>query len=296
MKFDKKPGLTLLLFSVFLITSVSVQPQLTDTSLAIQYPMLAEEQVTPDEVPVWVVVPTDLTFEYGDYVSFTLNATSPSGFVIYWISDAKNFEFNYLTGQVWGNGVLDLGEYPLWVLAMDDTYTKILEMITIYIVDSVAPVIAGPDDMEVYGSEASGTLVWDVYDLAPYIYKIFKDSTLIEVGPWNSTVESLSISYHNLAVGLHTYTLELMDTSGNTTIDDVLIEVISDELTSTVIDSLTTPDDTITSSDDHSTPTSPSIENNPLIGELVIVLLAGTVGIISVFGVLSFLISRKAPN
>ena len=314
MKLDWKRSLTLVIFSVILISSISVQPQFSEASLARQYPILAEEDTIPFDIPVWVVEPTDMTYEFGEYVLFTLNATSPAGFVIYWISDVEHFEFSYMDGRVWSNGVLDIGSYPLTVAAMDDTYTKIIADITIYIVDSDAPIIQGPNNMELKEGEGSGTLVWNVYDVAPHSYKISKDDVLIESGSWNDTVESFTVSFQNLTLGRHIYTLELSDTSGNSTIDNVIIEVVTDEpippvtesTTTTDItdstttmdstDSITSTDETITSFDDSTTPSSPSTGSDSIFDESIIVLLAGSTGIISVIGVISFLLYRKISD
>ena len=135
--------IAMLLLLSFLIGSIYVPLQNSyDTNSNESSPtqnIIISEQDRTYAIPIWVVEPTNITVNYGEWVSFQLNATSTFGDLYYWISDTDNFAIDYGTGYVWNRLVLAPGTYPIFIAVFDNTYTKLTKWIYIFVIRRIVP-------------------------------------------------------------------------------------------------------------------------------------------------------------
>ncbi|MHA1480676.1 MAG: hypothetical protein ACTSQZ_04570 [Candidatus Thorarchaeota archaeon] len=250
--------------------------------------IIISEQDRICAIPTWVIEPSNITVNYGEWVSFQLNASSTFGDLYYWISDTVNFAIDYGTGYVWNRFLLAPGTYPIFIAVFDITYTKLSKWIYIFVLDPESPIVEGPDDMTFAEGEASGNLTWDIFDHAPDKYEITKDETRIQWDLWLEANETVSIEFNNLAVGVHIYTLEVMDTSGNTAPHSVTIEVISDETIPSTTD--------LSPSDTDTTRGGTDMPSSQIQTEMFFLLIIGLSAIASIGGIVALAQHRKSTS
>ncbi|MDF1540152.1 MAG: hypothetical protein P1Q69_14750, partial [Candidatus Thorarchaeota archaeon] len=120
---------------------------------------------------------------------------------------------------------LTLGEHDLTITVYDVDDRSISDTVHVRVVDDAPPSIDGPDDMNVQFGTTGNNITWNPTDPTPISYEIFKDDKSIKTGPWNSTLETITIDIDGLAIEEYNYTLFVTDESALTASDTVIVTV-----------------------------------------------------------------------
>jgi hypothetical protein len=113
-------------------------------------------------------------------------------------------------------------------------------------IDSLAPSLNQPPDIDYLVGETEHNIQWIATDNHPNDYIIYKDGTNIENDSWSLDVP-ISINVDGLMIGSYNYTIFITDTLGNSALDTVIVDVM-EETTPTTITTTTSPTSRITSS------------------------------------------------
>ncbi|TFG95494.1 hypothetical protein E4H12_13125 [Candidatus Thorarchaeota archaeon] len=90
--------------------------------------------------------------------------------------------------------------------------------------DTLAPQISHPDDIEIDVGTIGQNVTWVATDQNRDTYEISKDGVIVDSGDWNSVY--ISASLDGLALGSYNFTLTVEDISNNTSADTVQVVVI----------------------------------------------------------------------
>jgi len=121
--------------------------------------------------------------------------------------------------------VLGLYNYTLYV--RDTSSNSASSQVNVTIVDSTAPTVNSPSDIQYIQGQTGYTIVWTPFDTNPNSYEVFRNGTRIQQGDWNATGESIVISLDGLAASSYNYTLVAYDVGSNFVVDEVLVSVLS---------------------------------------------------------------------
>ena len=88
------------------------------------------------------------------------------------------------------------------------------------------PVIEEQADFEVVQSPYMGELTWNVIDDNPLLYRIYYNDTLMEISYFEES--PITVDLDNYSLGLHNFTLVILDYEYQEVVDEVLITVIPD--------------------------------------------------------------------
>jgi parallel beta-helix repeat protein len=95
----------------------------------------------------------------------------------------------------------------------------------IYPLDLDAPIIEAVSDFDYIYGFTGNVIEWNVTDLSPDIYFVYKDFEEILSGSWNNSVPII-VDIDGLDVGTHIYQLFLLDGLGRSALDTVIVTVI----------------------------------------------------------------------
>jgi hypothetical protein len=88
-----------------------------------------------------------------------------------------------------------------------------------------APIIEAVSDFDYIYGFTGNVIEWNVTDLSPDIYFVYKDFEEILSGSWNNSVPII-VDIDGLDVGTHIYQLFLLDGLGRSALDTVIVTVI----------------------------------------------------------------------
>jgi plastocyanin len=91
--------------------------------------------------------------------------------------------------------------------------------------DSVSPTINHPDDISCEAGSRGYTITWSPSDLFPDSFQIRRDAEEVASGTWIGS--TLSISVDGLPPATYTYTVDVLDTAGNSATDSVQVTVLA---------------------------------------------------------------------
>jgi hypothetical protein len=143
---------------------------------------------------------------------------------ISWVNSTYDFVYNvsYYFGE------LEIGNYEVTLVATDQNSNTAQDTITVRIYENVTPVIEGPGPVEFYFTETGETLSWNITDDYPDMYTVTNNGSLFASGDIDPDEPIVTIGLSGLAVGVHNFTIQVNDTSGNTASHSVLVTVIGD--------------------------------------------------------------------
>jgi len=180
-------------------------------------------------LPAWSPEPENQIAELGHDFQYTLSVTTSTHLAPitdWWVNDAMHFVIN--DGTVENAILLDLGEYPLEVRAINVYGFELSATFTVTVSDTIAPDIIGPADFDYVVGQTGRTIAWIPEDYDPASYSVTLDGVEVMSGAWNSTAENVTISVDGLAVGTHTFVVTFVDGSGNSATDTVVVTVLPD--------------------------------------------------------------------
>ncbi|MHA2249759.1 MAG: hypothetical protein ACXAD7_05325 [Candidatus Kariarchaeaceae archaeon] len=185
--------------------------------------------VLDDDLAPSITVPTSNSMEegtIGNYLSWTLNDVHPYDYELRVDGVVKSSGI-YADGDkisISTNG-LSLGEHTYRMAAFDQVGNSDIKYLTFTVIDSVAPEITTPSDIEMELGDTSKNITWVLTDNHPADYLLTYNGTEMDGDPWTSE-EIITILLHELGVGNHTFEINVSDTSGNFAADSVLVVVL----------------------------------------------------------------------
>ena len=175
----------------------------------------------------------DVVLELHNDVSF--NVGNPTA-VITWItfSSTPDYFIVYKQGAILISGswsgedvaalvdTADIGLYNYTVFLNSTTgYSKTdTVMVTIY---DNAPTIDSPSDRSYNYDTSENHILWHPSDYNPQNYYVYLDDEIIDEGIWDGS--NIDVNIDDLAIGQYNFTLLVIDTSGLSVSDSVLVTV-----------------------------------------------------------------------
>ena len=143
-------------------------------------------------------------------------------------------------GQTEGNRILQENidglnrSIYLYKLSIIDSEGNIAsKYIEVQVVDTIKPVISEKAETVLLNyTEAYYILSWNVSDLLPSTFKIFKDGIMLEEGNWEDA-EVINYTFSNLIPGHYNFTILVSDTSDNFETSPIFL-TIEDKLSPTI--------------------------------------------------------------
>ncbi|MHA1518860.1 MAG: S8 family serine peptidase [Promethearchaeota archaeon] len=159
--------------------------------------------------PAWVFTPVDQMVEFGNSLTYDVDATDLGGIASYWISDTVNFAIDG-SGTITNTVALSVGSYTLELRAYDVSGYYCTATITVTVQDTTVPVWASiPTDQTV---ELGNSFSYDVgaTDLGG-IASYWINDTADFVIDGSGTITNATV----IPVGSYTLELRVYDASGN---------------------------------------------------------------------------------
>ncbi len=180
------------------------------------------------------VEPSDIVVPHHDPVE--VEAWS-NGNVISWVpTSSRPLWYEFLVDSVvvaagpWSGGTISVtfgglthGTHTLTLVAYDANYNWAADTTTVNVTAGLAPLITGPDDLELYEG-ASCTLVWNASDAAPLRYYVMCNGSVVVAGSWHGG--PVVFQSPPLARGTYNFTAVVVDMNGNLASDTVIVVVV----------------------------------------------------------------------
>lgn len=144
--------------------------------------------------------------------------------------------------QNWNLDDESLGSHFVVVTVRDNAGNEVTKTHYFTVVDTVAPAIDSPDDVEFTVGDTGHIIDWNPTDMRPTTYEIFVEEVSTYTGAWNSSSEHLVVELDGLAVGTYNYTCVVYDEAGLNAVDTVMVTVNEVVTTSTTPTTTTTTD------------------------------------------------------
>jgi len=237
----------------------------------------------------------NISFYYG-IGSHSLNWTPsdpyPDSYEIY-----RNDEL-YQFGD-WNESVISLnldsfnvGVYNITIVVISGSGGSASDTLWVTISEPSPPSIVHPSDISFTLGDIGYTITWNVSDIAPDTYEIFRNGTMIESGAWNVT--SISISLADIAEsGVYNYTLVVYSESGLSAEDSVFVTV-SDPVTTTTTTTTTTDTPSTNTSSESITSNGTIPSEGGILDNPTLLLVLGIGGVLVLVIVVSCIIKKKS--
>ncbi|MEM4735626.1 MAG: NosD domain-containing protein [Candidatus Thorarchaeota archaeon] len=121
------------------------------------------------------------------------------------------------------------GTYNYTLVVFDAYDNQANDMVLVTVVDTTAPTIDSPDDLQYELGTTGHSIRWNPSDLNPERYEVYRDGLLVDSGVWDGS--DITVNIDGLAVGIYNYTIVVYDTSGNWVSDTVFVTVLSQDMT-----------------------------------------------------------------
>ncbi|TXT67621.1 MAG: hypothetical protein BAJALOKI1v1_40024 [Promethearchaeota archaeon] len=180
--------------------------------------------VTTIDIPLWNPQPVDQTIEFGEGLSYTVNADSAVGIEQYWINDTDNFQIDPNIGLITeGFSALMVGEYWLEVSVNNTAGNENSAAIKITVEDTIDPIWDPiPKDQTIVFGDSFNYDV-NAEDLAaPLIYSI-NDTANFQIDPHTGVISNNS----DLVIGEYWLEIVAQDAHGNE--ESVIIKITVEE-------------------------------------------------------------------
>jgi hypothetical protein len=185
--------------------------------------------------------PGDMTFEggtTGHSVMWAPKSWNPAEFTV---RDAMN---NVLAGGHWDGAPINfdlddwalaagVGTHELQLTVTDVFGFSASDAVDVTVVDTTAPTISSPADVEFQQGTTGHSIVWSCSDFYPDSYRIYINGVVNKTADWDSA--DISVVLDNLVQGTYNLTVVVYDTSGNSASDTVMVSVTPAGLSSTTI-------------------------------------------------------------
>jgi len=171
--------------------------------------------------PVWVQLPVDQNIEFGDSITYDVNATDTSGISDWWLNDTTYFTINDANGVITNSGLTPVGIHYLEVRAYDPYNQFCSAMFKITVEDTTDPTwdflptdqnleFGDSFNYDVNATDASGISDWWL-----------NDTTYFTVNDANGVITNIG----QVPVGIHYLEVRAYDSSSNNCTASIKITV-----------------------------------------------------------------------
>ncbi|TXT54914.1 MAG: membrane protein of unknown function [Candidatus Thorarchaeota archaeon] len=170
--------------------------------------------------------PADIQYEDGSTGhSITWNPTdsSPDTYQVFIdgsVVDSGSWDGSAINVNV---DAIGLGFHTVECRVIGDSGHPRGDIVFVTVVDTTAPLISNPSDMEMEAGTTGNTLTWVASDANPSHYVILLNSTEYDSGVWDG--DSVVLDLDDLTPGTYFFTLKVNDTLGHLSEDIVLVTV-----------------------------------------------------------------------
>jgi hypothetical protein len=231
--------------------------------------------VGDDTDPTLTITNPGNNTEQSGLLTITTDVEDPGSGIEYVIFNADGSgaitDYTAPYSQNWNLDDESLGSHLIIVTVRDNAGNEVTKTHYFTVVDTVAPVLDSPADIEFDEGETGYAIDWTPTDIRPTSYEVFVDEASTFVGTWNSTTEHIIVHLDGLTSGEYNYTCVVYDEGGNSAFDMVMVTVNEGFTTTTTTTSPTTTG-TATSSE----PTGGA----DLLTPLLLVVAIGVVGVL----------------
>ncbi len=189
--------------------------------------------VTQDITPPVVDSPSDVTYyegQTGNTIIWTPYDLNPIYYEIrrnstlvkwgWWNSSLETISINV-------DG-LNVGFHNYTLLVSDITWIhNATDCVGVIVVgETNPPLVDNPPDIQYYYGDEGYFLTWSTFDENPLAYYILRNGSLLLWDWWAYGDWNISIDLDNLEIGIYNYTLNLIDSDGHNSTDNVIVIVI----------------------------------------------------------------------
>ncbi len=190
--------------------------------------VIVSVQPIPNPIP-YIDSPSNYTYEEvttGHSITWNPTDNDPSTYQItrngtLIKSGTWNFSGEAITINIDG---LPIGMHIYRCTVTDSETQSIYDEVEILIYNN-PPLIDSPTDISYEENTTGFTITWNPSDTDPSSYEIWRNTTLIKTGPWNSSGEIITINVDGLSEGNYSLQCIVFDSRGQSISDDVLVAV-----------------------------------------------------------------------
>ncbi|OLS26672.1 MAG: hypothetical protein HeimC3_07740 [Candidatus Heimdallarchaeota archaeon LC_3] len=191
-----------------------------------------------DSNPPFIKRPFDLVYSEGTTghsVTWEIFEAYPKSYSLYLDNQLIDSSISVETNFSVSVDSLSLGLHEYILVVYDEGGLSYSSLIYVAVVDITAPSLSHISDCQFVFEDPNAELIWKVYDLHPASYTLKLNDNIIRESEW-TTETSIKFSFTGWPEGIHNIELIITDTSGNTISDEVIVNLIENE----VITSITT--------------------------------------------------------
>ncbi|RDE17854.1 MAG: hypothetical protein C4K49_00720 [Candidatus Thorarchaeota archaeon] len=115
------------------------------------------------------------------------------------------------------------GHYTYRLTVEDKAGLMMSDTVVVTVADTTAPALDSPSDFSYVAGATGQSITWNGTELYPATFEILGNGTVVDSGTWDGS--AITVSVDGLAVGSWTYTLVVVDQSGNFAMDSVVVTV-----------------------------------------------------------------------
>ena len=180
--------------------------------------------------PPLVSHPLDISYTAGDLgtyqISWVPEDADPNAYTIY--NNSIKIDSNNWTSLV--PIVLDVsglaeGTYYYEIILNDTMGNNASDLVIVSVHENLPPTIIGPNNLTYNIGSTGNVLQWNITDMNPGNYTIYKNGSFIKTASWSSGV-NVSLNVDGLDIGAYLYELVAFDLYGNNASDFVVVTVI----------------------------------------------------------------------
>jgi hypothetical protein len=132
---------------------------------------------------------------------------------------------------------LSLGSHNYWLNTYDQVGNSASDTFDFFVVDTVAPEITNPSDIEIQFDDRSRNITWFLSDNHPTDFFVSRNDTELLTDTWISD-QTVTVFLNDLELGTYIYLIKASDSSGNFVTDTVTVVVLP-----LIVPTLTSPED-----------------------------------------------------
>lgn len=135
-----------------------------------------------------------------------------------------NFSYEYILLSVDG---LDIGEYDYRLTIKNQDNQTLSDSVTVTVMEQQPPWINHPEDFTIHLGDNQSVITWMPSDLSLLYYEVYLDGELIQSHAWMPwEFSNVTIHVEGLPLGVHNYTIRVLDFLLLETTDTVMVEVV----------------------------------------------------------------------
>ena len=209
---------------------------LTNSMLLTEYVNDTDDSTYPDCYELWmneiafmlrpfIDHPSDIQFEGGytvNTITWHPSSWNPTEFTIFVDGEVAQ------SGE-WSSGSIAFnvddflpGNHHVLLVVSDSLGYETEDEVMVLVEDTTLPTIDDPEDVTI-AAGAAVSVTWHAYDLFPDSYRLLVNGTEELSEEWNGAAVAVNVG--NLEIGVHNFTMEVADTSGNRASDTVMVTV-----------------------------------------------------------------------